>query len=209
MKSPADLRCPWNSAVSWSSGFELVRWAGGRDFASSETQSGRTGTVYSVYPRRQLRERSHREAGREGPWPARVGRLRLGVLGRCRVRSSVERHPANPNGSRAGLAGVTAPDGRVTIMMLHPEHTVRAVQCFWCLPHRGENGPWLRTFGSATGCGTCSIRNRTSESCRHGLKPRRPVRGRGQLPDEAGPAAASRPHPADIGRTTGSASHQW
>ena len=41
---------------------------------------------------------------------------------------------------------------------------------------------------SATGCGTCSIRNRTSESCRYGSKPRRPVRGRDQLPDEAGPA---------------------
>ena len=48
MKSPADLRCPWNSAVSWSSGFELVRWAGGRDFASSETRPGRTGTVYPI-----------------------------------------------------------------------------------------------------------------------------------------------------------------
>ena len=87
MKSPADLRCPWNSAVSWSSGFEFVRWTGGRDFASSETRPRRTGTVYSAYPGRQLRERSHREAGREGPWPARVGRVGLGVLGRCRVRA--------------------------------------------------------------------------------------------------------------------------
>ena len=75
-------------------------------------------------------------------------------------------------------------------MVPHPEHTARAVQCFWCPPHRGGNGPWLRTFRSATGCGKCSIRNRAPESCGYGSKHRRPVRGRDQLPDELGPATA-------------------
>ena len=46
-----------------------------------------------------------------------------------------ERYPANPNGSRAGVAGVTTPDGRVTIMMPHPERTIRAVQHSWHPPH--------------------------------------------------------------------------
>ena len=37
------------------------------------------------------------------------------------------RYPANPNGSEAGVAGVTTPDGRVTIMIPHPERT--SVRC--------------------------------------------------------------------------------
>ena len=60
-----------------------------------------------------------------------------------------ERYPANPNGSEAGVAGVTTPDGRVTIMMPHPERTFRAVQHSWHPPNRGGNGPWLRLFVNA------------------------------------------------------------
>ena len=63
--------------------------------------------------------------------------------------SPAERYPANPNGSEAGVAGVTTPDGRVTIMMPHPERTIRAVQHSWRPPHWGENGPWLRMFVNA------------------------------------------------------------
>ena len=59
------------------------------------------------------------------------------------------RYPANPNGSEAGVAGVTTPDGRVTIMMPHPERTIRAIQHSWHPPQWGENGPWLRLFGNA------------------------------------------------------------
>ena len=59
------------------------------------------------------------------------------------------RYPANPNGSEAGVAGVTTPDGRVTIMMPHPERTIRAVQHSWHPPQWCENGPWLRLFGNA------------------------------------------------------------
>ena len=60
-----------------------------------------------------------------------------------------ERYPANPNGSEAGVAGVTTPDGRVTIMMPHPERIVRSVQHSWHPPQWGENGPWLRMFVNA------------------------------------------------------------
>ena len=59
------------------------------------------------------------------------------------------RYPANPNGSEEGVAGVTTLDGRVTIMMPHPERTIRAVQHSWHPPQWGENGPWLRLFGNA------------------------------------------------------------
>ena len=60
-----------------------------------------------------------------------------------------ERYPANPNGSEAAVAGVTTPDGRVTIMMPHPERTFRAVQHSWHPPGWGEDGPWLRLFRNA------------------------------------------------------------
>ena len=62
---------------------------------------------------------------------------------------SARRYPANPNGSHAGVAGATTPDGRVTIMMPHPERTIRTVQHSWHPPHWGEHGPWLRMFGNA------------------------------------------------------------
>ena len=60
-----------------------------------------------------------------------------------------ERHPANPNGSDAAVAGATTSDGRVTIMMPHPERAFRAVQHSWHPPGWGEHGPWLRMFVNA------------------------------------------------------------
>ena len=60
-----------------------------------------------------------------------------------------ERYPANPNGSDAGVAGATTPDGRVTIMMPHPERAFRAVQHSWHPPDWGDHGPWLRMFVNA------------------------------------------------------------
>jgi phosphoribosylformylglycinamidine synthase len=60
-----------------------------------------------------------------------------------------ESYPANPNGSERGLAGLTAADGRVLVMMPHPERVFRAVQNSWCDPLWGEDGPWLRLFRNA------------------------------------------------------------
>ncbi|MBT3293680.1 MAG: phosphoribosylformylglycinamidine synthase [Verrucomicrobia bacterium] len=62
-----------------------------------------------------------------------------------------EIYPLNPNGSPDGLTGLTTEDGRVTIMMPHPERVFRAIQ----MPYRpaglfeGEAGPWLRLFQNA------------------------------------------------------------
>ncbi|MBW2231042.1 MAG: phosphoribosylformylglycinamidine synthase [Deltaproteobacteria bacterium] len=59
------------------------------------------------------------------------------------------RYPENPNGSPAGITGLTTQDGRVTIMMPHPERIFRSVQHSWCPPGWGENGPWMRLFRNA------------------------------------------------------------
>ena len=58
-------------------------------------------------------------------------------------------YPANPNGSPDGVAGFCSADGRVTIMMPHPERVFRSVQHSWCPPEWGEDGPWMRMFYNA------------------------------------------------------------
>jgi phosphoribosylformylglycinamidine synthase len=63
--------------------------------------------------------------------------------------SAAERYPANPNGSPAGVTGFTSADGRVTIMMPHPERVFRSVQHSWYPKAWGEDGPWLRLFRNA------------------------------------------------------------
>jgi phosphoribosylformylglycinamidine synthase len=60
-----------------------------------------------------------------------------------------ERYPANPNGSPAGITGLTSADGRVTIMMPHPERVFRSIQHSWHPLGWGEDGPWLRLFRNA------------------------------------------------------------
>jgi phosphoribosylformylglycinamidine synthase len=62
---------------------------------------------------------------------------------------ATEHYPENPNGSPGGLTGVTTPDGRVTIMMPHPERVFRSVQHSWCPDAWGEDGPWMRLFDNA------------------------------------------------------------
>jgi len=58
-------------------------------------------------------------------------------------------YPANPNGSIDGITGLTTPDGRVTILMPHPERVIRSIQHSWHPRGWGEDGPWLRMFRNA------------------------------------------------------------
>ena len=60
-----------------------------------------------------------------------------------------ENFPLNTNGSPGGLAGFTAADGRVTIMMPHPERVFRSVQLSWHPRSWGEDSPWMRMFRNA------------------------------------------------------------
>jgi len=60
-----------------------------------------------------------------------------------------DQFPANPNGSPFGITGLTSTDGRVTIMMPHPERVARSVQNSYALPEWGEDGPWTRMFRNA------------------------------------------------------------
>jgi phosphoribosylformylglycinamidine synthase len=58
-------------------------------------------------------------------------------------------YPENPNGSVDGLTALCNSDGRVTIMMPHPERVFRAVQYSWCPDDWTEAGPWMRLFDNA------------------------------------------------------------
>ena len=62
-----------------------------------------------------------------------------------------ERYPLNPNGSPGGITGMTTHDGRVTVMMPHPERVFRAVQLSYRPANmfEGEDGPWIRMFRNA------------------------------------------------------------
>ncbi|MBA2238670.1 MAG: phosphoribosylformylglycinamidine synthase [Lysobacter sp.] len=58
-------------------------------------------------------------------------------------------YPANPNGSADGVTGLTSDDGRVTILMPHPERTLRSANLSWAPPDWNDDSPWLRMFRNA------------------------------------------------------------
>ncbi len=60
-----------------------------------------------------------------------------------------ETYPLNPNGSPAGVTGLTNADGRFTIMMPHPERVFRTVTNSWHPESWGEDSPWMRMFFNA------------------------------------------------------------
>jgi phosphoribosylformylglycinamidine synthase len=60
-----------------------------------------------------------------------------------------ETYPANPNGSVDGITALTSTDGRVTIMMPHPERVFRTVANSWHPDSWGEDSPWVRMFRNA------------------------------------------------------------
>jgi phosphoribosylformylglycinamidine synthase len=61
-----------------------------------------------------------------------------------------QKYPANPNGSTEGVAGVTSDDGRVTLMMPHPERVFLNQQLSW---KSALNSPtesvWMEIFHNA------------------------------------------------------------
>ena len=59
-----------------------------------------------------------------------------------------ERYPYNPNGSPGGWTGFTNADGRITIMMPHPERLFRPELFSW-RPKHWRRSPWLRMFENA------------------------------------------------------------
>ena len=63
--------------------------------------------------------------------------------------SSAIGYPQNPNGSWEGITGLCNTDGRITIMMPHPERTLRTVNFSWAPDDWPEISPWQRMFRNA------------------------------------------------------------
>jgi len=59
------------------------------------------------------------------------------------------RYPQNPNGSPEGVTAVCNADGRVTILMPHPERTIRGVTGSWWPKAWDEFTPWMQMFRNA------------------------------------------------------------
>jgi phosphoribosylformylglycinamidine synthase len=61
-----------------------------------------------------------------------------------------DQYPANPNGSVQGITALTNQDGRVTLMMPHPERGFRTVQFSWYpADWHPEYSPWIKMFANA------------------------------------------------------------
>ncbi|HTQ31536.1 MAG TPA: phosphoribosylformylglycinamidine synthase, partial [Opitutaceae bacterium] len=60
-----------------------------------------------------------------------------------------EAYPLNPNGSPFGMTALTTRDGRVTILMPHPERVFRTVQMSWHPADWPEDSPWMKLFSNA------------------------------------------------------------
>jgi phosphoribosylformylglycinamidine synthase len=63
--------------------------------------------------------------------------------------AATETYPYNPNGSPQGITGLTTADGRVTILMPHPERVFRTAQMSWHPDEWGGLSPWYRIFANA------------------------------------------------------------
>ena len=58
-------------------------------------------------------------------------------------------YPANPNGAVEGLTSICNADGRVTILMPHPERTIAGTVGSWWPKANGSKTPWFRMFENA------------------------------------------------------------
>ncbi len=67
-----------------------------------------------------------------------------------------EHYPENPNGSPEGLTAICNSDGRITLMMPHPERVFRVAQYSWCPDNWEEDSPWMRC-STMRGNGSVSV----------------------------------------------------
>jgi phosphoribosylformylglycinamidine synthase len=62
-----------------------------------------------------------------------------------------EQYPLNANGSPLGMTAFTTADGRVTILMPHPERVFRTAAMSYHPGDWGEDSPWMQLFYNARG----------------------------------------------------------
>ncbi len=85
----------------------------------------------------------------EGDLDAMVDAQQVGLTYIDNHGNVAESYPQNPNGSPAGLTGICNDDGRVTIMMPHPERTIAGISGSYWPKANGEFTPWMQMFRNA------------------------------------------------------------
>lgn len=104
-----------------------------------------TGMAGSIMPIAVAHSEGRADFNATGPIPHSLVAMRyLDNYGKA-----TEQYPQNPNGSPEGITALTTTDGRVTIMMPHPERVTRTVQHSWHPDNWSKDGPWLRLFHNA------------------------------------------------------------
>ncbi len=86
--------------------------------------------------------------------PAHVARVAVALRYVGGDGAASETYPSNPNGSVAGITGLCNDDGRVTLLMPHPERTLRMANFSWAprewrARHGRDASPWQRMFDNA------------------------------------------------------------
>jgi phosphoribosylformylglycinamidine synthase len=96
---------------------------------------------------------SHGEGRAEPRDEAHLGELERSGLVAARFvggdHETARRYPENPNGTPNGITALTNADGRVTVLMPHPERVFRAVQLSWRPREWTGDSPWMRMFRNA------------------------------------------------------------
>lgn len=63
--------------------------------------------------------------------------------------NATQLYPSNPNGAKDAIAGICSKDGRVTLLMPHPERVYRTIQNSWHPKDWQEDAPSMRLFRNA------------------------------------------------------------
>ena len=96
---------------------------------------------------------AHGEGRAEFREPADLNRAPVAVRYVDAAGAPARRYPDNPNGSRDGVTGLCNADGRVTILMPHPERLLRRVNYSWApeawRDRWGDWSPWMQMFENA------------------------------------------------------------
>jgi phosphoribosylformylglycinamidine synthase len=92
---------------------------------------------------------AHGEGRAEFDCAADLGAARVALRYVAGDGGAATGYPANPNGSVEAIAGLCNDDGRVTIVMPHPERTLRSANLSWHPPGWPDASPWLRMFRNA------------------------------------------------------------
>ncbi|NCZ99234.1 MAG: phosphoribosylformylglycinamidine synthase, partial [Betaproteobacteria bacterium] len=89
---------------------------------------------------------SHGEGRASFDDPASIDRAIVGMRYALADGSIASLYPENPNGSPEGIASLCASEGRVLIVMPHPERSFLARQLSWTDPAWTDTTPWFAMF---------------------------------------------------------------